>query len=105
MKYIVMECRPSYAIVLDEEGRFLRTANLRYEVGQTVEHVVLMREQKALSVRLRVLAGAAGAAGAGAGELGTPGITGLDAGTPGITGFGAVGLVFKFSAIQNPVSL
>lgn len=61
MKYIVMECRPSYAIVLDEEGRFLRTANLRYEVGQTVEHVVLMREQKALSVRLRVLAGAAGA--------------------------------------------
>ena len=30
MKYIVMECRPSYAIVLDEEGRFLRTANLRY---------------------------------------------------------------------------
>ena len=62
MKYIVMECRPSYAIVLDEEGRFLRTANLRYEVGQTVEHVVLMREQKALSVRLRVLAGAAGAA-------------------------------------------
>ncbi len=64
MKYIVMECRPSYAIVLDEEGRFLRTANLRYEVGQTVEHVVLMREQKALSVRLRVLAGAAGAAAA-----------------------------------------
>ena len=64
MKYIVMECRPSYAIVLDEEGRFLRTANLRYEVGQTVEHVVLMREQRALSVRLRVLAGAAGAAAA-----------------------------------------
>ena len=64
MKYLVMECRPSYAIVLDEEGRFLRTANLRYEVGQTVEHVVLMREQKALSVRLRVLAGAAGAAAA-----------------------------------------
>ena len=64
MKYIVMECRPSYAIVLDEEGRFLRTANLRYEVGQTVEHVVLKREQKALSVRLRVLAGAAGAAAA-----------------------------------------
>ena len=64
MKYIVMECRPSYAIVLDEEGRFLRTANLRYEVGQTVEHVVLMREQKAPSVRLRVLAGAAGAAAA-----------------------------------------
>ena len=64
MKYIVMECRPSYAIVLDEEGPFLRTANLRYEVGQTVEHVVLMREQKAPSVRLRVLAGAAGAAAA-----------------------------------------
>ena len=75
MKYIVMECRPSYAIVLDEEGRFLRTANLRYEVGQTVEHVVLMREQKALSVRLRVLAGAAGAAAACLALTLEPGIT------------------------------
>ena len=24
MKYIVMECFPSYAVLLDEEGRFLK---------------------------------------------------------------------------------
>lgn len=41
-----MECRKSYAILLDEEGRFLRAANLRYEVGQTVENPVLLREKK-----------------------------------------------------------
>ncbi len=46
MKYLVMECRKSYAILLDEEGRFLRAANLRYEVGQTVENPVLLREKK-----------------------------------------------------------
>ena len=28
MKYLVMECGLSYAIVLDEEGRFLKAANL-----------------------------------------------------------------------------
>ena len=57
MKYIVMGCRPSYAIVLDEEGRFLPAANLRYEVGQTVGNVVLMRGPKALPGRSRVLGG------------------------------------------------
>ena len=44
MKYIVMECHPSYAVLLDEEGRFLKAANLHYEVGQTVCEPVLMRE-------------------------------------------------------------
>lgn len=43
MKYLVMETRPSYAILLDEEGRFVRAANLHYEPGQTVEHIVPMR--------------------------------------------------------------
>lgn len=43
MKYLVMETRPSYAILLDEEGRFARAANLHYEPGQTVEHIVPMR--------------------------------------------------------------
>lgn len=43
MKYLVMEIRPSYAILLDEEGRFVRAANLHYEPGQTVEHIVPMR--------------------------------------------------------------
>ena len=45
MKYIVMECHPSYAVLLDEEGRFLKAANLHYEVGQTVCEPVLMREE------------------------------------------------------------
>ena len=40
MKYLVMETHPAYAVVLDERGRFLRAANLRYQVGQTVEDVV-----------------------------------------------------------------
>ena len=43
MKYLVMETHPAYAVVLDERGRFLRAANLRYQVGQTVEDVVELR--------------------------------------------------------------
>lgn len=45
MNYIVMECHSSYAVLLDEEGRFLKAANLHYEVGQTVYDPVLMREK------------------------------------------------------------
>lgn len=40
MKYLVMETHPAYAVVLDEKGRFLRAANLHYEVGETVDQVV-----------------------------------------------------------------
>ena len=40
MKYLVMETHPAYAVVLDERGRFLRAANLHYEVGETVDQVV-----------------------------------------------------------------
>lgn len=36
MNYLVMECHPGYAVVLDETGRFLKVANMRYEVGQRV---------------------------------------------------------------------
>lgn len=42
MKYIVMECHPAFAVVLDENGRFLKVANFHYEVGQTVTDVVEM---------------------------------------------------------------
>lgn len=45
MNYIVMECHSSYAVLLDEEGRFLKAANLHYDVGQTVYDPVLMREK------------------------------------------------------------
>ncbi len=41
MKYLVMECGLSYAVVLDSEGRFHKVPNLGYEVGQTLEQVVL----------------------------------------------------------------
>ena len=44
MSYLVMECHPSYAVLLDEDGRFLKAANLRYEIGQTVYDPVLMKE-------------------------------------------------------------
>lgn len=43
MKYIVMECHLSYAVVLDENGRFLKVANRHYEVGQTVTDIILMQ--------------------------------------------------------------
>ena len=46
MSYMVMECYHSYAVLLDEEGRFLKAANLRYEVGETVYNPILMREDK-----------------------------------------------------------
>ena len=43
MSYLVMEVHPAYAVVLDEEGRFLKTANLRYQVGDTVQDIVELR--------------------------------------------------------------
>lgn len=43
MKYLVMECHPGYAVVLDENGSFRKVANRRYEVGQTVTDVAFMK--------------------------------------------------------------
>lgn len=43
MKYLVMECHLSHAVVLGDDGRFLKVANMRYEVGQTVEQVIEMQ--------------------------------------------------------------
>ncbi|RVU54342.1 hypothetical protein [Anaerosphaera multitolerans] len=40
MKYLIVEVHPAYVVALDEEGRFLRAANLNYEVGSTVEEIV-----------------------------------------------------------------
>jgi len=33
MKYIVMECHEGYAVLMDEESRFVNAANMHYEVG------------------------------------------------------------------------
>lgn len=42
MKYLVMESATSYAVLLDEDGRFVKSANLGYEIGDTVTNPVLM---------------------------------------------------------------
>ena len=43
MNYLVMEIHPAYAVVMDEEGRFLKAANLHYQVGDTVQNIVELR--------------------------------------------------------------
>ena len=40
MTYLVMECHPSYAIVLDNEGRMIKAANLGYQEGQVVGEII-----------------------------------------------------------------
>ena len=63
MNYLVMEVHPAYAVVLDEEGRFLKTANLRYQVGDTVQDIVkLRRPRKNRAVLWKPLFGLAGLA-------------------------------------------
>ena len=55
MSYLVMECGLSYAVVLDEAGRFLKAANLGYQVGQTLDHVLLLEEKKQPTLRQRMV--------------------------------------------------
>ena len=64
MSYLVMETKRSYAVLLDQEGRFLKAANLHYQVGQTVTDPVLLRE-KSEKGRLIPLFAGGGAALAG----------------------------------------
>jgi len=44
MSYLVMECHLGYAVVLDKNGRFIKVANLNYEIGQTVSSVMEIKE-------------------------------------------------------------
>ena len=63
MKYLVMETHPAYAVVLDEDGRFLKAANLRYQVGDTVQDIVELRTpQKKVVPAWKPLSGLAAAA-------------------------------------------
>ena len=63
MKYLVMETHPAYAVVLDEEGRFLKAANLHYQVGDTVQTIVELRQAEPRSPALwKPLSGLAAAA-------------------------------------------
>ena len=47
MTYLVMECHPSYAIVLDNEGRMIKAANLGYQEGQVVGEIIARQTPKA----------------------------------------------------------
>ena len=63
MSYLVMETHPAYAVLLDEEGRFLKAANLRYQVGDTVQDIVELQPPKAKSPAVwKPLSGLAGLA-------------------------------------------
>ena len=53
MNYLVMECHTSYAVLLDEEGRFVKSANLNYEIGQTVRNPVLMRDKPLEKIKVK----------------------------------------------------
>ena len=58
-----MEVHPAYAVVLDEEGHFLKAANLRYQVGDTVRDIVELRRPKEKRPALwKPLSGVAGLA-------------------------------------------
>ncbi len=48
MTYLVMECHPAYAVVLDQAGRVIKVANMGYEVGQKVDHVIEQQHRPAL---------------------------------------------------------
>lgn len=50
MKYLVMECHPAYAIVLGEDGRFCRVANMHYQVGQQLDEVFGLEQPKGTPV-------------------------------------------------------
>ena len=63
MKYLVMETHPGYAIVLDSQGRFIKVANMNYEIGQTVSSVIKikapLKSKKRYPVRILTTAAAA----------------------------------------------
>lgn len=58
MKYLIMEVQLSYAVGLDEEGRFVKMPNMGYEVGQTVEDAVVFDDPLDLETDARVVDGA-----------------------------------------------
>lgn len=54
MSYLVMECHPGYAVVLDSRGRFIKVANKQYKVGQRVDRVFEMETEKPASQKLNI---------------------------------------------------
>lgn len=56
MTYLVLEVHLSYCIVVDETGRFLKIANLRYEVGQYIENVVELKAPEKTPKKFQIAA-------------------------------------------------
>ena len=52
MNSLVMETHPADAVLLDVEGRFLKAANLHYQVGDTVQEIVELRPTQKKPVSL-----------------------------------------------------
>lgn len=63
MKYTVMECHAGFAVLMDEQARFVKAANLHYAVGQIVTEPVLMQDEpqitRSRSIVLKIAAAAA----------------------------------------------
>ncbi|NMA06449.1 MAG: hypothetical protein GX928_01860 [Ruminococcaceae bacterium] len=49
MTYLIMKLYTAYAVALDNKGRFVKIANLRYKVGQKVTDVILLDDRSASS--------------------------------------------------------
>lgn len=62
MKYMVMECHKGYAVLMDEDSRFVNAANLHYEVGQTVTDPILMLNTETAKSKRRIVMKVAAAA-------------------------------------------
>ncbi len=64
MKYIVMECHEGYAVLMDEDARFVNAANLHYNVGQSVTDPIIMNneEENSHSIKMYITRIAAAAA-------------------------------------------
>lgn len=63
MKYIVMQCCKGYAVLMDEESKFVFAANKGYEVGETVVNPVIMTndrdDNRNITAVIKVIAAAA----------------------------------------------
>ena len=53
MKYLVLEIHPGYAVLLDSEGRFIKAANLNYQVGDFVENAIRVNEENKREITIR----------------------------------------------------
>ena len=61
--YLVMEVHSAYAVLLDNEGRFIKAANVGYQIGEVVEKVFPLKypedRKKQMSRVIRFAAGLA----------------------------------------------